>query len=296
MVSFAGAMPTLNWIGKEAVLNHHREVPYRLLKCEGDLSNGHPGSGNLLVEGDNLEALKALLPYYKGRVKCIYIDPPYNTGEESWSYNDNVASPEIQKWLGETVGVEVLDRHDRWLCMMWPRLWLLKSFLTRDGVIFVSIDDNEAGHLRILLDSIFGSKNFVANMVWQRRTSPDSRLPLSTANDHIVVYCLDESAKNLNRIPLGGQRSKDYKNPDKDERGDWASVDLTGQTGHATAEQFKPLVTLDGRQIPPAKNRCWAISQSEFSLLEKDNRIWFGKKGTAKPRRKRFLFEAEKKN
>ncbi len=148
-------MPSLNWIGKEAVLNHHREVPYRLLKCEGDLSNGEPGSGNLLVEGDNLEALKALLPYYRGRVKCIYIDPPYNTGNKDWAYNDNVDSPEIKKWLGQVIDNEKLDRHDRWLCMMWPRVSLLKEFLTRDGVLFISLDHNEAHRCREMLESLF---------------------------------------------------------------------------------------------------------------------------------------------
>jgi adenine-specific DNA-methyltransferase len=138
-------MPTLDWIGKKAVLNHHREVPYRLLRCNAELSAGDPDSGNLLVQGDNLEALKALLPYYAGKVKCIYIDPPYNTGNEKWIYNDAVNSPEMRNWLGKVVGAEAedLSRHDKWLCMMYPRLSLLKDFLTEDGAIFISIDDNE---------------------------------------------------------------------------------------------------------------------------------------------------------
>ena len=128
-------MPTLDWIGKKAVVNHHREVPYHLLKCDKALSVGDPGSGNLLVQGDNLLALKALLPYYAGRVKCIYIDPPYNTGNENWVYNDAVNSPEIRKWLGKVVGAEAedLSRHDKWLCMMYPRLALLREFLRNDG-------------------------------------------------------------------------------------------------------------------------------------------------------------------
>src|SRR5512145_1498697 len=138
-------MPTLDWIGKKAVLNHHNEVPFRLLKRNNELSVGDPGSGNLLVQGDNLEALKALLPFYAGQVKCIYIDPPYNTGNENWVYDDNVNSLEIQKWLGEVVGKEAedLSRHDKWLCMMYPRLVLLRKMLREDGAIFVSIDDNE---------------------------------------------------------------------------------------------------------------------------------------------------------
>ncbi len=139
-------MPTLDWIGKQAVVNHHREVPYHLLKCDKSLSVGDPGSGNLLVQGDNLIALKALLPHYAGKVKCIYIDPPYNTGVDErdgsgnragWVYNDNVNSPEIRRWLGNVVGAEAedLSRHDKWLCMMYPRLSLLKNFLREDGIL-----------------------------------------------------------------------------------------------------------------------------------------------------------------
>ncbi len=139
-------MPTLDWIGKKAVVNHHRDVPYRLIHCDKDKSVGDPDAGNLLVQGDNLEALKALLPYYAGKVKCIYIDPPYNTGNEGWVYNDNVNSPEIKAWLGAAVGKEAedLSRHDKWLCMMYPRLRLLKEFLSEDGSIFVSMDDSAA--------------------------------------------------------------------------------------------------------------------------------------------------------
>jgi DNA modification methylase len=134
-------MPTLNWIGKEAAVKHHKEVPFRLLEPVSELSCGLADSGNLIVQGDNLHALKALLPRYAGQVKCIYIDPPYNTGNEGWVYNDNVNSPEIRKWLGEVVGREgeTLDRHDRWLCMMYPRLVLLRQFLREDGAIFVSM-------------------------------------------------------------------------------------------------------------------------------------------------------------
>jgi adenine-specific DNA-methyltransferase len=133
-------MPTLDWIGKKAVVNHHREVPYRLIHCDKKLSVGDPDAGNLLVQGDNLEALKALLPYYAGKVKCIYIDPPFNTGSEDWIYNDNVNSPEIQAWLGTLVRKEGddLSRHDKWLCMMYPRLILLREFLTDDGTLFFS--------------------------------------------------------------------------------------------------------------------------------------------------------------
>lgn len=157
-------MATLNWIGKEAVVNHHRTVPYHLLKADAALSVGEDGglaSGNLLVQGDNLLALKALLPYYGGKVKCIYIDPPYNTGNEGWVYNDNVNSPQMKEWLGKAVGKEAedLSRHDKWLCMMYPRLALLREFLTEDGAIFVSIDDTEVARCRMVMEEVFGPRN-----------------------------------------------------------------------------------------------------------------------------------------
>src|SRR3989344_1617640 len=153
-------MPTLNWIGKEAVVNHDKEVPFRLLKKVKSASVGE-NSQNLIIHGDNLEALKALMPYYQGKIKCIYIDPPYNTGNEGWVYNDKVNSPKIKKWLGRVVGREAEDlcRHDKWLCMMYPRLKLLRDLLSEDGVIFVSIDDNEHCNLKQLMDEIFDFKN-----------------------------------------------------------------------------------------------------------------------------------------
>ena len=180
-------MPTLNWIGKEAVVNHHLQVPFHLLKDVPELACGQPGDGNLIVEGDNLLALKALLPYYEGQVKCIYIDPPYNTGNEGWIYNDNVKSPIISEWLGKTVGKEgeTLDRHDRWLCMMYPRLALLKKFLRDDGAIFVSIDDNEVQALRYLMDEL--QFEFIATVLWQKIFSPkNSARHLSEDHDYIL--------------------------------------------------------------------------------------------------------------
>jgi adenine-specific DNA-methyltransferase len=158
-------MPTLDWIGKKAVVNHHREVPYRLIHCDAALSAGDADAGNLLVQGDNLQALRALLPYYAGKVKCIYIDPPYNTGNEGWVYNDNVNSPQMRAWLGQVVGKEAedLSRHDKWLCMMYPRLRLLREFLTEDGAIVISIDENEVSSLTILMDEFLGDPT-----VWGR--------------------------------------------------------------------------------------------------------------------------------
>ena len=161
-------MPVLDWIGKHAVVNHHREVSYQLLHCDGSLSTGESDVGNLIVEGDNLKALKSLLPYYKGQVDCVFIDPPYNTGNEDWKYNDNVNSPEIRAWLGEVVGKEGedLSRHDKWLCMMYPRLRLLREFLSEAGSFWMTLDDNEAHRGKLMLDEIFGQQNFVANVIW----------------------------------------------------------------------------------------------------------------------------------
>lgn len=153
-------MPTLNWIGKDAVVNHHHDVPYKTL--DKKYTFGADDSENKIIHGDNLEALKALLPEYEGRIKCIYIDPPYNTGNENWVYNDNVNSPKIRKWLGQVVGKEAedLSRHDKWLCMMYPRLKLLQEMLSEDGIIFISIDNNESTYLKLICDEIFGTANF----------------------------------------------------------------------------------------------------------------------------------------
>jgi DNA modification methylase len=190
-------MPTLNWIGKEAVVKHHKEVPLRLLEPVAELSCGPADSGNLIVQGDNLHALKALLPRYAGEVKCIYIDPPYNTGNEGWVYNDNVNSPEIRKWLGEVVGKEgeTLDRHDRWLCMMYPRLVLLKQFLRHDGVIFISIDDVANDLLKQICDEIFGAKNFITTLVWNTEGNTDNQFEVKVNHEYILMYVRDAAYK-----------------------------------------------------------------------------------------------------
>ena len=195
-------MPTLNWIGKDAVVNHHKEVPFRLLKPIDKLSVGED-SGNLLVQGDNLEALKALLPYYAGQVKCIYIDPPYNTGNEGWVYNDNVNSPEMCQWLGKVVGGEGedLSRHDKWLCMMYPRVVLLRELLSEDGNFWINLDDNEVHRAKLMLDEIFGPINFVANVIWEKSDSPkmDSRY-FSLRHDHLLMYARNIDHLSTNRL------------------------------------------------------------------------------------------------
>lgn len=191
-------MPTLHWIGKDKVVNHHQEVPYRVLEHkygfrDGKQSEEETGSGNLIIHGDNLLALKALLPKYQGKVNCIYIDPPYNTGNEKWVYNDNVNEPHIKKWLGEVVGTEGedLSRHDKWLCMMYPRMVLLHKLLSEKGVIFISIDDNEFAHLKLLCDEIFGNKNFVCSFVWQKKTGAADARGIATITENILCYCKD---------------------------------------------------------------------------------------------------------
>ena len=208
-------MPTLDWIGKKAVINHDKQVPFHLLNEVPELSYGDKDSGNMLIQGDNLVALKSLLPYYAGKVKCIYIDPPYNTGNEGWIYNDNVNSPEIKEWLGNVVGKEAedLSRHDKWLCMMYPRLKLLREFLREDGVILISIDDNEQAALKFILNEIFGVKNFLAQFVWKTDGNFDNQAKVKICHEYVFMY-----AKNLTTLglphgidPSIGKNSKLYK-------------------------------------------------------------------------------------
>ena len=193
-------MPTLEWIGKSKVINHHQDVPFRVLerKYSFDENGQHDednGSENMIIRGDNLEALKALLPRYEGRVKCIYIDPPYNTAKSSeknkaWVYSDNVDDPRIKRWLNETVGDEGEDltRHDKWLCMMYPRLKLLYKLLAQDGIIFISIDDNESHYLRFICDEIFGRKSFIAQIVWRSDGNFDNQAKIKNCHEYIICY------------------------------------------------------------------------------------------------------------
>jgi site-specific DNA-methyltransferase (adenine-specific)/adenine-specific DNA-methyltransferase len=288
-------LPTLNWIGKEAVASHHKEVPFRLVEPAPELSAGDVASGNLIMQGDNLLALKALLPRYAGQVKCIYIDPPYNTGNEGWVYNDNVNSPEIRRWLGEVVGKEgeTLDRHDRWLCMMYPRLMLLKHFLREDGVIFISIDDNEVASLRLIMDEIFGNQNFIATLLWQKMFSPkNSARHFSEDHDYIVVYARNAESWMPNLLPRTAVTDSRYKNPDNDPRGVWTSSDLTARNYYSLGSY--PVTSPTGQTVSsPTKGRYWTISKESFNALNRDNRIWWGENGTNMPRLKRFLSEVK---
>jgi site-specific DNA-methyltransferase (adenine-specific)/adenine-specific DNA-methyltransferase len=294
-------MPTLNWIGKEAVVKHHKEVPFRLLEpvpelsCEKVGAGGTAASGNLIVQGDNLHALKALLPRYAGQVKCIYIDPPYNTGNEGWVYNDNVNSPEIRKWLGEVVGKEgeTLDRHDRWLCMMYPRLVLLRQFLRDDGAIFISLDDNEVGPLRLLLDEIFGSKNFVTTIAWQKIfTIKNSAKHFSEMHDYVVVYSKKKDVWKRNLLPRSSSAEDDYSNPDNDERGDWTSNAL--QSRNYYSKGTYSITCPGGRVIEgPPRGTYWRMEEEKLWELDRDNRVWWGKSKNNSPRIKKFLDEAK---
>jgi len=286
-------MPTLDWIGKKAVENHHKEVPYRLLRGVPELSAGEPGTGNLLVQGDNLEALKALLPYYAGKVKCIYIDPPYNTGNENWIYNDAVNSPEMRQWLGTVVGRDDLSSHDKWLCMMYPRLALLREFLTEEGAIFISIDDNEVQNLRAIMDELFGKENFVATIIWQKVYSPkNSARHLSEDHDYIVVYAKNADLWKPNLISRSASQDDRYKNPDNDPRGPWKTSDLSARNPYSLGTYSVRCPS--GRVIEgPPKGRYWVVSQEKFEALNADNRIWWGKDGTAIPQVKKFLSEVK---
>lgn len=200
-------MPTLQWVGKDKVVNHHHDVPFRLLdkKYGFKAKEGTPANStsNRIIHGDNLEALKSLLPEFEGKVNCIYIDPPYNTGNEGWVYNDAVNDPKIKKWLGQVVGKEGedLSRHDKWLCMMYPRLKLLHRLLADNGVIFVSIDDNEVFHLQLLLNEIFGLQNLIANLVWKRKAGGgDDSEHVATEHEYVLCYAKRKQLAKISRV------------------------------------------------------------------------------------------------
>ncbi len=249
---------------------------------------------NLIIHGDNLHALKALLPRYAGRVKCIYIDPPYNTGNEGWVYNDRVDSPLMRAWLegAGPVDGEDLERHDKWLCMMWPRLHLLKELLADDGVIFVSIDDNEQHHLRMMMDEIFGAENFINNVIWQKKYSPqnDAR-HFSDNHDFILCYAANKDIWRPIPLPRTDNQNTRYQNPDNDPRGVWKSSGLDVKT--YSAQYDFPITTPSGRVVNPPVGRCWRCSPDRFAELVADNRIWFGENGNNVPSVKRFLSEVK---
>ncbi|CUS49548.1 MAG: type III restriction-modification enzyme system methylase component Mod [Idiomarinaceae bacterium HL-53] len=299
-------MPTLDFKGKQFVYSHHLSVPFRELKVVADKSLPQEGNAaslddNLIIHGDNLEALKALLPTHAGKVDCIFIDPPYNTGNEGWCYNDNVRSPLMQEWLKKSanpVDKEDLERHDKWLCMMWPRLVLLRELLSDTGAIFISISDIEHHRLRALCDEIFNENNFIANISWQKKQSPQSDATnFSDMHDHVIVYAKnakqdknDKYGWQRNLVALSEGQEERYSNPDNDQRGPWTDSDYTC---NKSADQRPNLYYAienpnTGEMVYPSKSRVWAFEESTHKKNVEDNLIWWPV-SRSKPRIKKFI-------
>ena len=290
-------MPTLNWIGKDKIITHHNSVPFRLL--EKKYTYGAENSQNMIIHGDNLYVLKSLLPHYEGKIDVIYIDPPYNTGNEHWVYNDNVNDPRIQKWLGEVVGDESTDlsRHDKWLCMMYPRLKLMEKLLSSRGVLFISIDEHEIHNLLCICYEIFGNIN-IDILVWQKTDSKvdrntNSKVINRTKNVHEYVVCAfknkkDTLFKKMMKMP---QWAKQATNPDKDPRGPWQSGIISFEEGHEKedkeSEYYYTITTPSGKKY----TRMWFVLKEEWDRLVSDNRISFPKGGDGVPRLKTFQNE-----
>ena len=288
-------MPEIVFKGKEYVYNHHLTVPYRPLVAHADKGVGAADlAGNLVIHGDNLHALKSLLPRYAGAVDLIFIDPPYNTGNEGWCYSDNVNSPIMKEWLSTNpVDGEDLLRHDKWLCMMWPRLVLLRELLSERGSLWMTLDDNEAHHARMVLDELFGADNFVATCIWHKADSPKNTAEFfSEDHDYVLVYAKSKSDWHLNLLPRTQEMLARYKNPDNDSRGPWLLSDLDARNFYSKGT-YK-IETPKGRTIQgPPQGRYWSVSPERFQALDKDGRIWWGPDGNADPNIKRFLSDVK---
>jgi adenine-specific DNA-methyltransferase len=296
-------MPVLQFKGKTAIECYHHTIPHHTLEFDSELSllakGEKPGlDGNLIIEGDNLLALKALLPTHAGRIKCIYIDPPYNTGNEGWVYNDNLTQPQFKEWIGQTVGKEGEDatRHDKWCCMMYPRLQLLKELLRDDGAVFISIDDHEVHHLRMMLDEIFGAENLLATIVWKPRYSPpNDHKGVAAMHDFIVAY---RKGSDFMRglLPRSEKSEGNYSNPDNDPRGDWISVGYIGNKSRKERpNSWYPITRpIDGREVWPDETAVWRFSPETHAKNVKEKRLYWGPTGTYdKPRYKKFRFEVK---
>lgn len=260
-------MPSLTWLTRDDDLKRAAAVPYRLLEADPALSHGDPAAGNMLIQGDNLDALKALLPYYKGRVKCIYIDPPYNTRSAFEHYDDNL-------------------EHTQWLAMIYPRLELLRDLLAEDGSIWVSIDDNEAHYLKVVMDEIFGRANFLAEIIWQKRTSRENRAAIGSAHETILAYGRMKAVdwKSVrNKLP---PNESGYSNPDNDPRGAWRSIPFSAQ-GYRPNQMYKITPPI-GEPLDPPRGRCWGATEPVFQQYLADNLVYFPKGGTGRPRIKQF--------
>ncbi|MGA2886783.1 MAG: site-specific DNA-methyltransferase [Terracidiphilus sp.] len=284
-------MPELQFKGKEFVYNHHLTVPYRPLVPDAGKSVGEPSlNGNLIIHGDNLHALKALLPMYAGKVDCIFIDPPYNTGNEGWSYNDNVNSPMMKEWLSTNpINAEDMLRHDKWCAMMWPRLTLLHELLSETGSFWMTLDDNESQHARTILDEIFGDKNFVATCIWQKVFSPKNTAQFFSADhDYVIVYAKSKTIWRPKLLERTEEMEARYSNPDNDPRGAWTSGDMSARNYYS--EGRYPITTPSGRRFEgPPPGTYWRVSEQKFKTLDRDKRIWWGEDGGNTPRIKRFL-------
>ena len=254
-------MPSLNWIGKETVVNHDKEVPFKLLEKVPRVSVGKE-SKNLIIHGDNLEALKALMPFYKGRVKCIYIDPPYNTGNEGWVYNDKVNSPKINEWLKKTVKLDDLTRHDKWLCMMYPRLVLLRNLLRDDGIIFISIDNNEQHNLRLIMDEIFGAKNFITGIPRRTKSAGKTTDTIASNNDYVMIYAKDVKLAHFKALAID---DKAYKFKDKyyKERGSYALSQTLDYDSLSYSKSMDYQLSLNGQIFYPGSDKNAFIKRGE---------------------------------
>ena len=294
-------MPTLEWIGKSKVINHHQDVPFRVLerKYSFDENGQHDednGSENMIIRGDNLEALKALLPRYEGRVKCIYIDPPYNTGNEGWVYNDNVNDPKIKKWLGEVVGKEGEDltRHDKWLCMMYPRLKLLQKLLADDGVIFISIDEIEHRYLELVMDEIFGSANRIDTFVWQNNYGGGAKSNY-VVHLHEYVLCFAKNISTVGKIELPPDDNilKYYKYKDEkfDTRGPYRLQPLATTSMDDRPNLRYPLF-YEGHEVWPAKQWFWSKERA-LEAQANDELVFSEKNGKWTVNYKQYLNGAD---
>lgn len=288
-------MPEIVFKGKEYVYNHHLTVPFRPLVPHPEKGIGPADlAGNLVIHGDNLHALKSLLPRYAGAVDLVFIDPPYNTGNEGWSYNDNVNSPIMREWLSSNpVDADDMLRHDKWLCMMWPRLTLLRELLSVRGSLWMTLDDNEVHHARMVLDEVFGTENFVAAVIWHKADSPKNTAEyFSQDHDYLLVYARSKAEWGLNLLPRSQEMLARYKNLDNDPRGPWLLSDLDARNYYSKGTYS--ISTPKGRVIqgPPA-GRYWSVSKEKFDKLDNDGRIWWGQDGDSDPNVKRFLSEVK---
>ncbi len=288
-------MPEIQFKGKEFVFNHHLSVPYRPLLPHKDKSIGAGNiNENLVIHGDNLHALKALMPMYAGKIDCIFIDPPYNTGNEGWAYNDNVNSPMINEWLGSNpVNKDDMLRHDKWLAMMYPRLKLLNELLAEDGSLWMTLDDNEVHRARMLMDEIFGDSAFVASIAWQARYSVSNDASISNSHNYILVYSkAPETWKKLrNEIERNDKQAKQYSNPDDDPNGPWRAIPWDAPNERENLSY--PIITKAGTTKYPPRGRCWSREESQWLELVESGLAYFGKSGDGAPSYKKYLKDAE---